>query len=46
MQIASIILLAVAALGLSVMVARSAIETGPGCPADPRWLGYCSEIPQ
>jgi hypothetical protein len=21
-------------------------QTGPGCPGNPEWLGYCADIPQ
>lgn len=21
------------------------VETGPGCPKDPAWLGWCEDIP-
>jgi hypothetical protein len=38
------IMLAAAVITLTMKIVEGFGMTGPGCPVDPRWLGYCSDI--
>lgn len=40
-----IVLAAVLFAGFAALFIGGA-ETGPGCPADPSWLGRCADIPE
>lgn len=31
--------------GIAMAVLVGADETGPGCPTNPQWLGYCKDAP-
>jgi len=40
-----IIATALAIVGVTMVLSVAlGDETGPGCPGDPTWLGYCSEV--
>lgn len=29
--------------GLAIALLVGLVETGPGCPGNPQWLGYCKD---
>lgn len=33
-----------AVVAISYVLLTGWAETGPGCPGDPEWLGYCHDI--
>lgn len=39
-----IVLAALVSAGFALLFIGWA-EAGPGCPADPTWIGYCADIP-
>lgn len=38
------LMLLIAWFSFMTIVFSSMTDTGPGCPSDPEWLGYCSEV--
>jgi len=39
---------AIAVVAMTVVFTIASVfgeGTGPGCPGDPEWLGFCSEVP-
>lgn len=40
-----VLLVVITVVGLVMEILSSRWETGPGCPGDPEWLGFCSEVP-
>lgn len=39
-----IVVMAMSLFALTYGFIKSWAETGPGCPADPTWLGWCEDI--
>lgn len=43
-MIAHLVFLVALAVFLVMFAIHGAVSTGPGCPGDPAWLGWCSEV--